>query len=274
MQLVTVGIGYFVGGMATIPTFTALVPLMLGTWLVASGAGALNHMAESDIDSKMERTKDRPIPSGNINTQSAMIFGAALCVLGVGIHFLYVNQLTALLSALTVFLYVLVYTPLKKRTWLNTLVGAIPGALPLLGGWTAATGTIHPIAWSLFIVLFAWQHPHFYALAIMYEKDYERGGLKMLPVIEEGYSRTARQTLIYTVMMIVASLFTYFVGLMGVIYLVGICLLNVMMTWFAVKMARDSGEKSARKLFFASIIYLPGWFVLIVLDYYIMPILR
>ncbi|MDA1353879.1 MAG: protoheme IX farnesyltransferase, partial [bacterium] len=181
---------------------------------------------------------------------------------------------TAFLSALTVLLYVMVYTPLKKRTWLNTLVGAIPGALPLLGGWSAATGTIHPIAWPLFIVLFAWQHPHFYALAIMYEEDYGRGGLKMLPVIEVGYARTSRQTLIYTVMMVVASLFTYFIGLMGPVYLIGICCLNVMMAWYAIKMAMDSTIKSARKLFFASIIYLPGWFILIVVDYYLMPLLR
>ena len=153
------------------------------------------------------------------------------------------------------------YTPHKQRTWLNTLVGAVPGALPLLGGWSAATGTIHMAAWPLFLVLFAWQHPHFYALAVMYEEDYKRGGLKMLPVIESGYQKTSRQIIIYTIIMIASSLFVVSTELMGPVYLFGVLIINAVMGWYAIQMAKSCTIQSAKRLLLPQL--LSAWVVFV-----------
>ncbi len=169
MVLVTVTVGYVLA--SPILNFLSLPFLMtlIGTALTAAGAGALNSCIEREPDGKMDRTRFRPMPQKKISPLVATLFGLGLTLCGVFVLQVFVNLLTSFLSLLTVFLYVLVYTPLKKMTWLNTVVGSIPGALPILMGWTAATGTLDLYAWLLFLILFAWQHPHFYAIAWMYK---------------------------------------------------------------------------------------------------------
>ncbi|RAP33916.1 protoheme IX farnesyltransferase [Candidatus Marinamargulisbacteria bacterium SCGC AG-439-L15] len=267
MQLITVSIGYILGGIAV---FSGSVygALLLGTFLIASGAGVLNSYYERDVDAKMERTQLRPLPDQRVNAKFAFCFGVFLSILGGFLLYLYVNLITAFLAVVTVALYVYVYTPLKKVTWLNTFVGSFPGAMPILGGWAAATGTLHLEAWILFLILFTWQHPHFYALAIMYKEDYARGGLKMLPVVEPDLKRTNRQIIIYTLLMIMCSVIPFLLRLSGMIYLIGMLIFGGVMLYYSLELSKDKTISAARKLFFSSIIYLPLWFLLILIDFY------
>ena len=269
MNLITVSIGYYLGSLGSFYPYASFAYLLIGTWLVASACGMHNSYFERDLDKKMNRTKKRPLPMGLVCSRTAFLLGGALLALGFAIHAVFVNPLTAGLSFLTWFMYIAVYTPLKTRTWLNTFVGSIPGAIPIIGGWAAATGALDAYAMMLFLVLFAWQHPHFYALAIMYKEDYESAGMKMLPVLDPTGQKTIREIFVYTIIMIVASILPVMFNLLGYIYLGGITLLGVMMFYFAVKLSQNWVIPQARKLFFASIIYLPAWFVLIVVDFWV-----
>ena len=190
--LISTALGYYLGADG-IDNWSKLLITLIGSGLVSSGAGALNHYAEQESDQRMNRTKSRPIPIGMILPNHAMFFGIMIILLGVAILFFLINKLTAILAISTALLYLFVYTPLKKITWLNTSIGAIPGAIPPLGGWVAATGTLDPEAWILFAIMFFWQHPHFYAIAFMCKEDYARANLKMLPVLETDGKRTNRQ---------------------------------------------------------------------------------
>ena len=181
--LISTALGYFLGGNG-IDDNIRFILTIVGSCLVSSGAGALNHFAEMESDWLMDRTKKRPIPTGMIEPDHARLFGVFLTLVGAGLLYLHVNPLTCVLALTTTLLYLFVYTPLKKLTWLNTSIGAIPGSIPPLGGWVAASGTLDPEAWILFAILFLWQHPHFYAIALMYKDDYARANLKMLPVVE------------------------------------------------------------------------------------------
>ncbi|MBT5855594.1 protoheme IX farnesyltransferase [bacterium] len=269
MQLITVSIGFILGGVGLKHGMLLYIPLLIGTYCVAAGAGALNHAVEKEFDSQMDRTRSRPLPRQSVNRLSVFLFGIGLVGLGAAIHFIWINPLTAGLSATTVFLYICVYTPLKRVTWVNTFVGAIPGAMPILGGWSAGTGTLHSGAWVLFAIMFAWQIPHFYALALMYETDYKSGGMVMLPGVEDGHNRTYRQIIIYTVLLYITSIMPVFIGLSGPLYLFGMTVLGIMMTVAALRLIRRKDLKSARVLFFASIIYLPMWFGLVILDFFL-----
>lgn len=267
MQLITVMIGYYFASLGTITSWKTVLLLLLGTYLTAAGAGTLNHYMEREIDAKMDRTKTRPLPTGQVKPNTAALLGICLVISGLAILYIYTNLLTTIISFLTVFLYIAIYTPLKQKTWLNTFVGAFPGATPILGGWAAATGTLHPEAWILFLILFTWQHPHFYALAIMYKDDYEKGGLKMLPVVESpSLDRTIRQTILYTLLMIASSIIPTFLGITGNIYLLGMLAAGAFMLKSALKLAKTKTKPDAKKLFFASIIYLPLWLILIIVD--------
>ena len=176
--LISTALGFYLGSDGNINYFKLFITL-IGSSFVSSGSGALNHFLEAKTDSLMYRTKLRPIPTGMIESKSVLIFGIFLVVFGSVLLFIFVNKLTSFLSLLTAILYLFVYTPLKKITWLNTSIGAIPGAIPPLGGWAAACGTIKPEAWILFTILFLWQHPHFYAIALMYKEDYRKANLQM-----------------------------------------------------------------------------------------------
>ena len=266
MQLVTVGIGFFLANLHFHRPWMVLVWLCLGTALVAGGAGTLNHYLEIDIDRLMKRTQNRPLPSGKLTPLSALLFGVGQSLLGVLILSWKVNFLTALLAILTLALYLGLYTPLKRKTWLNTFVGAVPGAIPPLGGWAAASGNLHMGGWILFFILFAWQLPHFYAIAVLYKEDYRAAGLKMLPVDDPGYQKTIRHILVHSGLLIYFSVLPTAIGLSGKIYLVGALILGVGFLAAGVSFARQKTLGEARTLLRASLLYLPLLLILIVVD--------
>jgi len=265
MVVIMSAAGYFLGA-KTIEPFDTFFLMLVGTALSSGGAAVLNNYLERDCDLKMERTKTRALPMGIVSPAEALSFGITLSLLGVALLAWQVNLLTGFLSLLTVFLYVLVYTPLKRITWWNTVIGAIPGALPPMGGWAAATGGLEIGAWILFLILFVWQHPHFYAIAWMYKDDYRRGGFKMLPVVYPDGVRTFRQTVGFSLLLLPVSLLPFYCGMAGMVYAWGIAILGLVMLGFGVKLWRSRSVQDARTLLQVSVIYLPLFFALILCD--------
>ncbi|HIL09156.1 MAG TPA: protoheme IX farnesyltransferase, partial [Candidatus Latescibacteria bacterium] len=196
LVLVTAALGFFLGGKGIHAPWLFCCAL-LGTGLAFCGSAVLNQYIERDVDGLMQRTRNRPLPTGRVKPMAALSFGFVLVLSGVFFLLFTVGLLTAFLALLSAFLYVVVYTPMKRQNWLNTSLGAIPGALPPVGGWTAATGTIDPGAIVLFLILFAWQHPHFYAIAWIFRDDYRCAGFKMLPVVEPDGDSTCWQVMGY-----------------------------------------------------------------------------
>jgi protoheme IX farnesyltransferase len=265
MVLVTTALGFFVGGHGvTSPLRLALT--LLGTAFSAGGSGVLNHYIERDIDAVMRRTRDRPLPSGRVTPAAALSLGFLLIFAGQVVLVLTVNLMTAWLALLTAFLYVVIYTPLKRTTWLNTSLGSIPGALPPVGGWAAATGHLDAGAWVLFAILFAWQHPHFYSIAWIFRDDYRRGGFKMLPVLEEDGKRTCRHILAFSVLLIAVSILPALLGSSGTFYLLGALVLGAGMLAAGVSLTISRSNDDARRLLRASVIYLPLLLILTVFD--------
>jgi len=230
---------------------------LFGTALVASGAAALNQLLEREYDAKMRRTASRPLPSGRLQPATVAIFGGLCSVLGLIYLAVLVNPLTSVVGAVTSVSYLFIYTPLKRVTWVNTLVGAIPGALPPLMGWTAARGELSGEGWALFAILAFWQIPHFMAIAWLYREEYEKAGFVMLPSCADGCQRTAQQAIFNTVALLLASLCPFAFGLNGKIYLAVALLLGAGYFFCAVRFARQLTAQRARQLFLASIIYLP-----------------
>ena len=265
MVLITTLLGYYLGNDG-ISSWLNLFWTLLGTGLSAGGAGALNQYLEREQDKRMERTRNRPLPSGLIQPLDALLFGLILVLIGSILLVWKVNLLTGFLSLMTAFLYVLIYTPMKKLTWLNTSMGSIPGALPPMGGWTAATGSIDSGAWILFAILYLWQHPHFFAIAWMCKNDYKKAGFKMLPVIEPNGSRTIRQIFWHLSLMIPVSLLPFISGMMGTVYLAGASLLTLGYFCSAIPMLRLKSKENASKILKASVFYLPLLFVIIIID--------
>jgi protoheme IX farnesyltransferase len=265
MVVLMTAAGYFLGAQTVEPFWTFCMTL-LGTAVSSAGAAALNNYLERDCDLEMNRTKTRPIPQGIVTPEEALTFGWVMALLGVAILVWQVNILTGFLSLLTTFLYVVVYTPLKRITWWNTVVGAIPGALPPMGGWAAATGEVGLGAWIVFAILFVWQHPHFYAIAWMYRDDYARGGFKMLPVVYPDGVRTFRQIIGFSLLLIPVSLLPYFCHMAGAIYAIGMLLLGLAMLAIGARAWRSHSVSDARALLQASVIYLPLFFALILCD--------
>lgn len=265
MVLVTTLLGYFLGGAGIDSWWTALLTLA-GTALGAAGAAALNNYLERDADARMQRTRRRALPSGLLEPAAALAYGVLLVLGGVTLLVCTVNLLSGFLVLLTAFLYVLVYTPLKKLTWLNTPIGAIPGALPPMIGWAAARGTIDPGAWVLFGILFAWQHPHFYSIAWIFRDDYARAGFKMLSVVDPSGRRLFRQAILFSVALIMVSISLVALGLAGQLYLFGAALLGAGLLAASLTMAQHQTLKDARRVLLASVIYLPLLLVLLVID--------
>ena len=263
--LVSTALGYYLGNTGQFELFNFLITI-IGTTMLAGGAGAINHYIEKDLDMLMDRTKSRPIPAGLISSQTALYFGIIQSVLGFGLLLVYVNVLTALLGLLTIALYIFVYTPLKMITWLNTTIGAVPGALPALGGWAASANELNPNAWILFAILFLWQHPHFYAIALMCKEDYKKAGFKMLPVIEEDNNRTNRQIIWHAFLLIPVSLFFVVTGVLGSIYFWGAAILGVVYLLSGIPLLRESSVKNAKLLLRTSVLYLPLLLVIILID--------
>lgn len=241
-----------------------LAHALLGTAFVAGGASALNQAWESDTDSLMHRTRMRPLPDGRLRPVEGIAFGLALSTLGLAELAFGANLLSASVAMLTLASYLLVYTPLKRRTWLSTLVGAFPGALPAVLGWTAATGSIGLEALALFTVVFLWQMPHFLAIAWLHREDYARAGLPLLPVIEPDGRTTGRQAVLFAIVLVPASLTPVLTGLGGLPYAAVAVVLGSVLVWLSTSFARDLSTISARRLFLASIVYLPVLWVVLV----------
>lgn len=265
LVLITTLVGFYAGSSSPVD-YWRMLHAMLGTALLACGASALNQFLERELDAKMRRTGDRPLPSGRMSADAVLLIGVVLSIVGLADLIFFVNKLTAFLGALTLISYVFIYTPLKRVTTLNTLIGAVPGAIPPLMGWTGATGEVSAAGWSLFAILFLWQLPHFMAIAWLYREDYARAGFQMLPIIDPDGRRTAAQAVCHAFGLIPVSLFPALLGVTGVIYFVGAVLLSVGFFIFAFRFSRVVSTERARQLFIASIVYLPVLLGLLVLD--------
>ncbi len=265
LVLLTTMVGFYAGSRNSVDSWL-MTHATIATGLLACGAAALNQLLERNHDALMRRTESRALPSGRLTPDQVLVIGGTLSATGLAYLALLVNPLTAFLGAITLVSYLFVYTPLKRVTTLNTAIGAIPGALPPLMGWTAAQGTLSVQGWSLFAILFFWQLPHFLAIAWMYREDYARGGFKMLPIVDPQGERTGRQALSHSLGLLPVSLFPSLLGLSGMLYFFGALLLGIIFVGFAVQFARAKDIKTARALFIASIIYLPLLLGLLVFD--------
>ena len=272
--LMSTGIGYFFGlrGAANWWQFLrsvhygSLLHAIVGTGLLASGTAALNQWYERDADRLMRRTSQRPLPTGRVSADGALGFGILLSVAGFLELWLGVNLLAASIGAFTLASYLFLYTPLKRRTWWSTTVGAIPGAMPPIIGYAAAAGAVTREAWVLGAILFLWQFPHFYSIAWMYKEDYARAGIRMLPVLEPDCRSTARQILFYGMVLIPVSLLPGILGMSGRIYVAGALLLGLWYLYSGVRVALERTLSRARGVLMASVIYLPLIYGLMLLD--------
>jgi protoheme IX farnesyltransferase len=269
--LMSTAIGFICGahyaGVSILSLWVPMIHALIGTGLIASGTAALNQWYERVADAKMNRTKQRPIPSGRITSTHALWFATLLSIAGFAELWLSVNRLTALLGLFTLVMYLFVYTPLKQRSPISTTIGAIPGAMPPLIGFAAAAGTLGVGAWVLYAILFLWQFPHFYAIAWMYREDYARAGIRMLPVVEPDGASTARRMILFSLVLIPVSLLPRFTAMdAGNVYLIGAVLLGAMFTYAAMRAWFDRSLTRARQVLLASIVYLPFLYGLLALD--------
>jgi len=265
LVLITTLIGFHLGTFGPID-IVLLVHTVMGTALVAGAAAALNQVLECDSDRLMRRTRARPLPAGRLGMRQASWFAMVLAMVGLVQLALGANPLAALVAFATIASYALVYTPLKSRTSLATVIGAVPGALPPMIGWAAATGGLSIEAWVLFAIVFFWQMPHVLAISWMYREDYERGGIRVLPVEEPDGASTSRQTVSYAAVLVPVTLLPTVVGLTGGVYVVGALVLGLGILALAIAFARDRTAAHARRLFFASLLYLPVLWVLMLAD--------
>jgi heme o synthase len=265
MVLITAGAGFFLAAGAGMSVLL-LLHALFGMGLVASGSCGLNEYIEHEADARMRRTADRPIPSGRLAPRDALLFSTAISVLGLLHLAAFVNLLTAALVALTLVSYIFLYTPLKRVTWLATLVGAVPGALPILAGWTAAGGGLDATGLALFGILFLWQMPHFYALAWIYRDDYARGGFRMITSIDAAGTRTGRQIVGFGTALLLVSMLPTVLGLTGLIYLAAALLLGSAFLGLGVAMAMHRDDRRAMRLFLGSVAYLPLLLLTMVID--------
>jgi protoheme IX farnesyltransferase len=253
--LMTTSAGYYLGSRGPF-RISGLLNTLLGTLLVASGTATLNQWMERRWDGQMRRTATRPLPSGRMSSREALLFGLLLSVVG-GVYLVVaVNALTALLAISTLLSYLLVYTPLKRKTPLCTLLGAIPGAMPTLIGWAGAAGVIGSQAWFLFAVLFLWQFPHFLAIALMYRQDYARAGYRMLPSFDQDSRFTRAQILGFTIVLIIVTMLPM-AGRSGTGYLVAMALAGTFLLYHVIRLTRSASTVVASHVLHASVLYLP-----------------
>lgn len=265
LVLVTTAAGFYLASRGSVDLLL-LLHTLIATGLVASGTNALNQWSERLPDARMRRTAHRPIPSGRLESQRALIFAWSISVLGLVYLAVVVNVTTAVVVAISLSSYVFVYTPLKRKTWISTPIGAVPGALPILAGWTASGEPISAGAWALFAIMFAWQMPHFYALAWIYREDYGRAGFRMLTVVDGTGLRAARHSLMFTAALIPISVLPTLLGISGNIYMVGAIALGLAFLLLTTGMVRQPSERLARRIFTGSIVYLPILLLLMVVD--------
>ena len=265
LVLLTTLVGFYMGLRGPVEPWL-LAHTLAGTALLAAGASALNQLWERQYDARMRRTQDRPLPSGRLQPPAVLRIGCGCASAGLLYLALAVNPTTSLLGAITLFTYLFIYTPLKRVTWLNTAVGAIPGALPPLMGWTAACGEITREGLALFAIQVFWQLPHFMAIAWIYRDEYARAGFKMLPVLDPQGARTSRQAVSYTLGLLPVSLAPFVFKMAGPVYLAGALVLGAAFLLCAVQFARQLTVRRARQLFYVSLLYLPLLLGVMVLD--------
>jgi protoheme IX farnesyltransferase len=267
LVVATSAAGYYLGtssnGALNLPAMAAAVA---GTALVAGGAAALNQVYERDTDALMRRTRMRPVPDGRVPPADARMFGLLLSAAGLALLGARTNVLATALALATLLVYLAIYTPMKRRSPMATLVGAVPGALPPLIGWVAAHGRLTPGGGALFVIVFLWQIPHFMAIAWLCRDDYGRAGFPMLPVIEPDGRRTGRQAVGYAAALVPASLIPTLVGLSGLAYAAVALVLGAALLGLAVRFAARRSDSSARWLFLASIAYLPLIWIVMIAD--------
>jgi heme o synthase len=265
MVLVTAFVGFYVGS-EKIPDYLRLLQTLIGISLAAGGTLALNQFFERDTDAMMERTRHRPLPDGRVQPLEALWFGAASTTLGLVYLALAVNIASAWVTALITFSYLFFYTPLKRRSSLCMLVGAVPGALPPVIGWVAARGEFRVDAWVLFAIMFLWQVPHTLAIARLYRDDFAKAGIQFLPVIEPDNASTNRQVISHSAALLAVSLLPTLLGFAGAIYFVAAFVLGIGFLASGISLAVESTLVGARRLLFASLIYLPVLLIVMALD--------
>lgn len=265
MVLITTMVGYYVG-LTGAADYVRLIHLAIGTMLAAGGTLALNQYWEREVDGLMERTRSRPLPEGRLQPLEALLFGAGITAAGIVYLAVTVNLLSAAVTFVTFALYLFAYTPLKLRTPLCTLVGAVPGALPPVTGWVAAQNGLGVGAWVLFGILFLWQLPHTLAIARLYRDDYARAGVQLLPVIDAQGRSTERQIVTGCLALLVVSLLPTLVGLAGAVYFVGALVLGGVFAAFGAWQAMQPSLAGARRVLFASLLYLPALLALLAFD--------
>jgi heme o synthase len=265
MVLITAFVGFYVGS-AAVPNYLELLQMLFGTALAAGGTLALNQYLERDTDSVMERTRHRPLPDGRLQPREAAWFGMLITLAGLIYLALAVNLMSACVTAVITLSYLLLYTPLKRKSSLCMLVGAVPGALPPVIGWVAARGTLTVDAWVLFAIMFLWQVPHTLAIARLYRDDYAKAGIRFLPVIDPDSGSTDRQIISHSAALLAVSLLPTLLGFAGTIYFVAAFVLGVGFLVSGVRLAMNSTLLRARRLLYASLIYLPVLLLIMALD--------
>lgn len=265
LVVVTTAVGFALGSAGPFD-WARFIWTLLGTGLTAFGANILNQWMEAERDARMERTRVRPLPSGRVRSDVAFLLGVLSVVWGLLFLAAFANLLTAGLALLTELIYLGLYTPMKVRSPLCTLVGAICGAIPPLMGWTAATGGLHLGGWVLGAILFVWQIPHFLALAWLYRDDYERGGYRMLPVIDRSGRMTSLMAVLYSLALVPLGFAAMLAGMTGWVAAIGAIVLGAGLFWNGLHLRQERTALSARRLFLASLIYLPLLLGLLVAD--------
>ena len=272
LVIITSYLGYYLGlryiGLIMVEqeSIIKFINLAIGVFLTSSSSAIFNQYFEVELDSKMSRTMSRPLPTKKINKNTALISAIFLAVFGLLYLYYLINPITAFIAFLTIFSYVFIYTPLKTRSKWNTIIGSFPGALPPVGGWTAATGEIQLPSLILFLILFCWQIPHFLSLAIIYKDDYKKAGFKMLPSISKNLDSTLFQIIFFTVALIVSSIGIYLLNLTSFVYMLGAVVLGIVFLLYSSNILFEQSNEQVRKLFIFSIIYLPLLMILIILD--------
>ncbi len=266
MVVLTTLFGFYLGAGTAAFDWLGLAITLVGTSLAAAGTMALNQYLERDLDAQMLRTRQRPLPDGRVTPPDALLFGTTITIVGLLILAAGSNLLAAAVTAATSISYLFAYTPAKARTSLCTLIGAVPGALPPLTGWAAASGTLDASAWAIFAIMFVWQIPHSLAIAQMYRDDYARAGFRLLPVVDPDGTSTSRQILTYTLALLSVGMLPTLLGLAGPIYFVASILLGLGMLTSSLRLARSSKTADARRVMFASLLYLPCLFAIMAAD--------
>ncbi len=265
MVLVTTFVGYYLGSDSA-PGYSRLVATLIGTALASGGTLALNQFLERRSDALMERTRRRPLPEGRIQPAEALLFGAAVAAAGLVVLAVAVNSVSVLVTAAIVASYLFVYTPLKQKSSLCGIIGAVPGALPPVIGWTAARGELGVGAWVLFAILFLWQIPHTLAIASLYRDDFSRAGIRFLPIVEPDGRSTGRQIIEHCLALLAVSLLPTLIGMTGALYFVAALVLGGGLLSYGIRLAMTRTSTAARRLLFASLIYLPVLLVVMALD--------